>query len=200
MAGNIGVAAAMVAAAFTVSSGGAVAQADTDWGEMLPMSSLQSCVALDAADGFYNNNTRVFEWGCNGHNDQQWSVHRYGTSPRGDALYQIINLQSRKCLEVRNANQLHGTPVDQFTCGTTGSIDSLSTQLWGVGHEPSNGEQYLLPYSNLRVYGIEPLCLDVASGSTDDGTMLEQWSCNQGGNQQFVFVDSQGNEQYIPST
>ncbi len=196
MAGKIGLTAVMIAVAFTVGSGG-VASADTDWGEMLPLSSIESCVALYGPDGFYNNNTRVTEWGCNGHNDQQWSVHRYGTSPVGDALYQIINLQSRKCLEVRNANQFAGTPVDQFTCGTTGSFDSLSTQLWGVAYEPSSGGLYLIPYSNLRFSGIQLLCLDVAGGSTDDGTMLEQWPCNHGGNQQFVFNNQQGYPQYI---
>jgi hypothetical protein len=198
MAGKIGVTAAMVAAALTVGSGGAVANADTDWGQIQPMSSWESCVALYGPDGFNNNNTRATQWGCNGHNDQQWSVHRYGTSPTGDALYQIINLQSRKCLEVRNANLISGTPVDQFTCGTTGSIDSLSTQLWAaVPTNSGNGAYFVIPWSTERHSGEAQFCLDVAGGTTDDGAMLVQWQCNYYGNEQFDFEDSRGYAQFL---
>lgn len=179
--------------------GGGVASADTPWGEIHPVFDAfadwpwdsDMCVALDGNDGFYNNNTRVFQWGCNGHSDQQWSVHPYGTSPTGLTLYQIINLQSRKCVEVRNGNTVNGTLVDQFTCGS-GSIDSISNQLWVARPAVSSGGTFLLPWSAVRVGS--SMCLDVTGGdNSDDGVLLEQWACNNGENQQFYFFNSAGN-------
>jgi hypothetical protein len=191
IAARIALAAVTSVTAFSMWGGG-VASADTPYGEMRPVfdafaSGLfdsDECVALNAADGFYNNNTRVFQWNCNGHTDQQWSVHLYGTSPTGLPLYQIINLQSRKCMEVRNANTTPGTVVDQFNCGS-GSIDSISNQLWVGRHQNSHNANYLLPYSAVRL-GVS-MCLDVTGANNDDGVQLEQWTCNNGENQQFWF-------------
>lgn len=182
---------------------GGVANADTPWGEIRPVFDAfanglfdsDMCVALDGNDGFFNNNTRVFQWECNGHNDQQWSVHRYGTTPTGYALYQIINLQSRKCMEVRNANTISGTLVDQFTCGS-GSIDSISNQLW-VAPLRSDGASYLQPWSALSVGS--SMCLDVRGADDGEGVLLEQWACHGGENQQFLFFGPSGHIT-IPAT
>lgn len=191
MAAKIAVAAVAAATAIIMWSGG-VAHADSTWGDMTPFSGRQStfifgnprmCVALNAGDGYFNNNTRVFEWECNGNNDQQWSLHFYGHASDGNALYQVINLMSRKCMEMRNANTANGTQVDQFTCGS-GPIDAISTQLWEVA--PSNIGIWLelQPYSALRLGA--NMCLDVAGGDTDNGTKVEQWTCNGGENQAFA--------------
>jgi hypothetical protein len=192
IAARISLAAVTSVTAFSMWGG--VANADTPWADMRPVFSASAsglfdsdeCVALDSNDGFYNNNTRVFQWNCNGHNDQQWSAHYYGTTPTGLALYQIINLQSRKCMEVRNANTVSGTVVDQFTCGS-GSIDSISNQLWVARHQNNNNASYLLPWSAVRMGS--SMCLDVTGADNGDGVLLEQWACNGGENQQFWFLD-----------
>jgi hypothetical protein len=74
MAAKVAVAAVAAATAITMWSGG-VAHADSTWGDITPFSGRQStfifgnprmCVALNAGDGYFNNNTMLFEWECNG--------------------------------------------------------------------------------------------------------------------------------------
>lgn len=182
---KIGVAAAAAVAAVTMWSGGS-AHADAFF-ELQPVSGMPSfwpgqtpdCVALNAAQGLYNNHTQVFEWTCNGHPDQQWALHQYATAPDGNKLYQIINKQSGKCMEVVEDIPFNGTGVDQYTCGS-GSLDTLATQLW----ERHDSTQELLPWSTMR-HGWW-YCLDIRGGGTGNGTPVEQWSCNGGDNQRFV--------------
>jgi hypothetical protein len=106
----------------------------------------------------------------------------HGFAPNGMPLYQVVNLLSQKCMEMRNANLSNGTQVDQFTCGA-GSIDSISTQLWALGGASRTGYSSLRPWSALRLGA--NMCLDVRGGDNDNGTMIEQWTCNGGDNQQF---------------
>jgi hypothetical protein len=85
--GKAGMAVAAALAA-TATWGGGVAHADNVVA-IVPASSTfdgglfdpQMCVALNAGDGFFNNNTRVFLWECNGNSDQKWSLH-FTVSPR----------------------------------------------------------------------------------------------------------------------
>lgn len=182
---KVGMVAAAAVAGVTMWGGGGVASAADRFFELQPASGQPTfpwqsadCVALDQSEGFFSNHTRVFEWGCNGHPDQHWALHFYANAPDGSALYQIMNQQSGKCMEVVDDNLNNGTRVDQFTCGA-GSIDSIATQLW----ESLPLSQELLPWSALRQGWF--LCLDVRGGDSSNGTPLEQWSCNGGDNQKF---------------
>jgi hypothetical protein len=184
---KIALVAAALVAGVTMWGGGGVASASDTFVELRPVSGApdfpwqaNGCVALNAGDGFFNNHTRVFEWGCNGHPDQHWALHFYANAPDGSALYQIINQQSGKCMEVIDDNLNNGTPVDQITCGT-GSTDALATQLW----ESFPLSEMLSPWSALR-RGWD-FCLDIRGGSNSDGTPIEQWSCNGGDNQKFEY-------------
>lgn len=179
---KIAVVVTALVAGLTMWAGGGVARAADRFFELQPISGQgiisSECVALNAADGFFNNHTRVFQWNCNGHPDQQWALHFYANASDGNALYQIINEQSGKCMEVIDDNLNNGTPVDQVTCGT-GSADNIATQLW----ESLPLSQELLPWSALRRGWA--FCLDIRGGSSSDGTPIEQWSCNGGDNQKF---------------
>ena len=192
MAGKIGVTVAAAVAA-AIMWGAGVAQADSPWGQILTGNTYYhaatflgapKCVALNAGDGFYNNNTRIFQWNCNGHNDQKWSTHLYGYAPSGLPLYQVINYQSLKCMEVRDAVPGNGIQVDQFTCGT-GSIDSIRSQLWQIS-PIADGAYTLMPWSALR-QGAQ-MCLDVWNSDGGDGVPIEQWTCNGGDNQVFLMA------------
>ena len=168
------------------------ARADSDWGEIRPefsghfsgLFTNQKCLALNAGDGFNNNNARVFQWDCNGHNDQQWSTHLYTFAPNsGIPLFQVINLASRKCMELRQVSTTAGTQVDQYTC-LGGSIDDISNQLWEINPVPGSTIDYdLVPWTAGRT--AQPTCLDVRGGDNSNGVMVEEWTCNGGTNQQF---------------
>ena len=181
MVGKLGVVAAATVAAMAVWGGG-VARADGPYAEIQPDSGQPGilnpfaspmCVALDGNDGFYNDYTRVVQWSCNGHPDQQWTWVYVETDPiSANPMYYIKNQQSGKCITVRTADTFNGTRVVQYSC------IGLTTQLW----EPAPGHT-AKPWSALRV-GVN-MCLDVRGGGTDNETPLEQWTCNGGDNQSF---------------
>jgi len=87
--------------------------------------------------------------------------------------------------EVRNDNALNGTQVDQFTCQNSGDITAADTQLWRLRNANANGTyQVMQPWSALRAGASR--CLDIFNGDDDNGTKDEQWTCNGGGNQEFI--------------
>jgi hypothetical protein len=93
------------------------------------------------------------------------------------ARYQIINVNSGKCLAVMGGD---GTQVTQQTC-TTGTNMTFSLE-----RTPS------------RLTVIHPVqapasCLDIYDGSTSNEAAVEQWTCHKGGNQQFQFTVVSGN-------
>src|SRR4051812_36012816 len=94
--GRIG--AALAGGALMLTTWTSPVRADSAWGEIhTRLTAGNSCLALDGRSGsFYGDNTKVTQWGCNGHLDQQWSLHLYGYES-SVALWQVINLQSRKC-------------------------------------------------------------------------------------------------------
>jgi hypothetical protein len=82
-----------------------------------------------------------------------------------------------------NDNTLNGTQVDQFTCHTSGDITAADTPLWRLGD--ANGTYKVMqPWSALRVGA--RMCLDIFNGDDDNGTKVEQWTCNGGRNQEFI--------------
>ena len=180
------------AAAVTMWTGGTAHAETYTWGEIRPVANgiivqpfyQPECLALNAADGFYNDHTRVFQWACNGHDDQQWETRYAGSTGDGIALYQVVNKQSGKCMEVRDNNVSNGTQIDQITCGTANPF-YIPQQVWEITFADSNsGYHKMIPLSAL-VYGFD-MCLDVRGGLPYNGTMVEQWTCNDGTNQQFA--------------
>jgi hypothetical protein len=166
---------------------GGTAHASPTWTQLSPISGDGKCVALDQGEGFFNNNTRVFQWSCNGHLDQKWSAEFYGESG-GSSLYLVVNEQSGKCMEARNGGTDNGTVVDQFDCqrGFLPDDPAVSRQLWVINRVPNvtNLWHNFRPWNALQA-GLNK-CLDVDLGhKDDDGARVEIWDCNFGGNQVF---------------
>jgi hypothetical protein len=187
MPGKISAIAAAAAAAVTMWSGGTAHAQTATWGEIRPVANgiivqplfTPECLALNAGDGFYNDHTRVFQWNCNGHDDQQWETLSAGSAANGHALYQVVNKQSGKCMEFRDSTFSNGNQIDQITCGTGGA-----KELWEIPYAYNSNYHEMHPYLSI-VTGIR-MCLDVRGGLPYDGTMVELWTCNGGTNQQFA--------------
>ena len=145
-------AAATAAAAVTMWSGGTARAQTGTWGEIRPVANgiivsfanTPECLALNAADGFYNDHTRVFQRNCNGHDDQQWATRYTGSTPHGDALYQVVNKQSGKCMELRDWSLSNGTQIDQITCGT-GDPYQIPQQIWEIPYKYNTDYHNLIP-------------------------------------------------------
>jgi len=180
----------VTAAALTFVPSG-VANADTDWGGIWRQrnSTYSECLDVRREEGWYSAHARIQQWRCSGEAQQQWSSHPYAlTPPVGTeiqfqrTLYQIKNLRSGMCLAVRNGGTALLEPVEQVPCGS-GSTDDIDNQLWLEDSIFSNGVYQLAPWSAQR-RGAN-LCLDVPRDSGDDGVILEQYTCNNTGAQQF---------------
>lgn len=151
------------------------------------------CLDVRKQDGWHNPNARVQLWSCSGAAEQQWRSHAYGlTPPAGEfnaqrTLWQIINLRSNMCLEVRESSTASGALVDQYPC-LNGSIDAIAGQLWLVTAmwDPSGQYQtYTVSPWNTARYG-DWKCLDAVGGDPGNGTLIQQWSCTGRSNQAIL--------------
>lgn len=93
-----------------------------------------------------------------------------------DGYYEVVNVNSGKCVGVNGASPLWGASVIQWTCN--GNTD----QQWGY--------RFTGRYINARpVYNLvnrySGLCLDVPYSSLVAGTALQQWACNRTGAQDW---------------
>jgi hypothetical protein len=64
----------------------------------------------------------------------------------------------------------------------SGSIGGLFTGIKCL--DVNSGDGYL--NDNSRVLIWDCMCLDLFNGDDDNGTKVEQWTCNGGGNQEFI--------------
>lgn len=185
------VGAALAAAVLAVVPGG-VAHADTVWESIDAWQGTDlKCLDVRKQDDYYRAGARIQIWDCSGALEQQWMWHPYPeqTPPQGEfgirsTLYQVKSLRSGMCMEVRNGDTItFDRQVDQMPCGS-GSIDSISQQLWLRGPMDDEGRVSLSPWSAVRANVSR--CLDIVGGSTDNGSMLQQYPCTYNWNQRFA--------------
>src|ERR1043165_7324488 len=132
------VVASCTAAALAVVGFGTAANADTPNGDLRPTSGSITgpfthvkCLDLRAQDGFNNPNARFQQWDCSGANEQQFHSHPYFHLFGDTWLYQLVNLRSGMCMEVRDGLTTPGAQIDQFPCATSGVVDTVNArQLW----------------------------------------------------------------------
>lgn len=156
------------------------ANADTPNGDLRPLSGSigglftnVKCLDLRAQDGFNNPNARFQQWDCSGANEQQFHAHPYYRLFGDRWLYQLVNLRSGMCMEVRDGLTTAGAQIDQFPCATSGVVDSVnSRQLWLESRFNGTGVYEIQPWSNTS------MCLDVKGAENSNGVKIQQWTCN----------------------
>jgi 5-hydroxyisourate hydrolase-like protein (transthyretin family) len=72
-------------------------------------------VALDVPGGQTANNVKIQLFHFHGGPNQRWVVTRKATDRLGRSLYTVVNLHSRKALDVPNGAAESGTLLQQFT-------------------------------------------------------------------------------------
>lgn len=186
------VAGAAVAAAFMAATVGVPhAAADTSYGPIRVLNhavaSDGKCVDVKSEDIEQTPvHARVQAWDCSGASEQQWSSHPYTQVPTGEfgtlqTLYQIKNLRTGMCLEIKPEGSLvAGVQADVVPCAT-GSADTIANQLWE--EQPSGRGFVVSTWSAARANAA--LCLDLKGGSDSNGTPIQQWTCNQSTAQVF---------------
>ena len=105
------------------------------------------------------NGAVVDQWTCNGTRTQSWTYLLAGWTDDLYPVYELVNVNSGKCLEVYHSSTANGAGVDQWPCNGT------ATQLWvyvGGAHVNFNSGK----------------CLEVYHSSTASGAKVDQWTCN----------------------
>jgi hypothetical protein len=111
------------------------------------------------------NLANVDQYTCNSTNTQGWLFYYTGTW-QVDSVYEIVNDNSGKCMEVYHSQTNNGANVDQYTCNGT------ATQQWAWHHPSSmNG-------AGLFINMNSGLALEVAHSSTANLANVDQYIIN----------------------
>ena len=136
-----------------------------------------SAKCLDVAGASQADNTTIQQYPCLPQANQDWIPLSMGTVS-GVSYYEIVSSNGGKCLHASSGTS--NAPVVQMSC------NGSSNQQWRV---TENGDGYTTLKSRLS----SSLCLDVASGTSDDHMPLQLYPCTGNGNQRFfwsVFIQT----------
>lgn len=122
----------------------------------------------------------VRAYGCSLGPTQGYTFNFMGSDDSGAGFYQVINLNSAKCLDVTGVSTDPGAPIQLFSCLGGGQTN----QHWQV--VPANGGGYTL---QARHSG---QMLDLQNGSSDNGTVIQQFPANGAGAQRWVLTATHG--------
>ena len=90
-------------------------------------------------------------------------------------IFRIINVGSRQCLDDRDGKTADWSPVQQWTCNRTST--TMQWKLETVGIDPYNPYPTWAQFINMR----SGKCLDVRSGSSAPGAVLQIYHCTSTG-------------------
>ncbi|MFD5563497.1 RICIN domain-containing protein [Kitasatospora griseola] len=158
-----GVAGALTVALSLTSTGSA--SAASDFQGNLKSNATNRCLAVDG--GGNGNGTPVFQWDCNGNNDQQWTFEN-----TGGGAYEIVNKWGL-CLEAPGWTTAAGAQLGQWGCH-------------GGANQTFYIDNYMTDGTNLRFRNVNSgLCVSVSGGSAALRTPIIQWYCNDAADQRW---------------
>jgi hypothetical protein len=151
--------AAAIAALTVALAGSPAAQAGIDTSQMYRITTLNS-LALDVEGASMADDARVIQWGVKPSGPNQlWNF-----VPQGDATYEIVNVNSNKCLSVYYDGRFAGAGLVQYDC------HGWSDQLWEVSFPYGDGSTVKLKAVSSGMFA------DVPGDSNSWGTQIVQWN------------------------
>ncbi|WP_179082404.1 RICIN domain-containing protein [Streptomyces rectiverticillatus] len=98
-------------------------QAAADDGSTLLVTT-QGAICLEIENSSKSNGALAQQWSCKGQPGAEWKFVEVSGSG-DDTLYQLVNVNSGKCLEIADSRTDYGAPIQQWTC-----VKGLATQQW----------------------------------------------------------------------
>ena len=136
-------------------------------------------VALDVPGGQTANNVKIQLFTFHGGDNQRWQVVRLGADGSGRPLYAVINLASRKALDVPNGAAPSGTPLQQF------DFHGGPSQQWRLDASPQAPTNPLFRFvHNPRAR----LAADVPNGAPASGLRVQLFTPYGGWSQAWVLI------------
>jgi hypothetical protein len=122
-----------------------------------------SHLCMNVTSGSTADGGRIEQWDCYGGTPEQWRLDPIATV-NGKQYYEVVNVNSGKCLDVPGGNTAGGVELQQWSCW------GGDMQLWALFGTGTSS----LTVRNLR----SGLCLDDKDWG-GAGAALQQWDCNQ---------------------
>lgn len=124
-----------------------------------------SHLCVDVAYGSVSSGARVQQWDCYGGTPEQWRFEYFG-HVGSEPYYRVVNVNSNKCLDVRDGHLGNGGIIQQYDCWNG------RMQLWTPRTTPLQHHVWLVNRNSDR-------CLDNTGWSTSPGTSLQQVECGR---------------------
>lgn len=146
------------------------------------ISSVSSGQVLDDQAFSTNPGTVLQQWPANGEKNQQWNLQR-----DGDFVYEITSVHSGLALGAQDDSSDAGAPIVQQTPA------GAPSQLWflsrvSTGYVITSQQEASVPCTgNLCLLGKKNLVFNVPGFSMEQGEQIQQWTENDGNNQQWLF-------------
>ncbi|HEY0988707.1 MAG TPA: RICIN domain-containing protein [Kofleriaceae bacterium] len=123
---------------------------------------------------FFLTGLSVLQSTCNGSDEQIWDIKLVNireVNHQNRLTYHIVNRRSGMCMDLTEGNNAPGTPIQQWTCGAS------TTMEWLV---PTSGTDPRL--YNVRSLLVTPFtqrdrCLDIRAGSLQVGAVVQNALC-----------------------
>ncbi|WP_330334512.1 RICIN domain-containing protein [Streptomyces sp. NBC_00536] len=135
----------------------------------------QKCADVEARS--LANGAAVHQWSCvlDNDNNQKWT---FEASSAHIGYFRLINLNSKKCMDVEGPSYADGAKIHQWECYGTDS------QEWKVEYLGDEANTFKL------VNRHSGKCMDVEGWSKDNGAKIHQWTCHGGddSNQRWNFA------------
>jgi hypothetical protein len=97
---------------------------------------------------------------------------------------EITNVNSGKCLEVYNWSTSNGAQVDQWTCGNNQGNQTWEWVLEGSVSIPGGSGNCCYIFELVNQHSGK--CLEVYNWGTSNGAKIDQWTCYNDGNQNWL--------------
>jgi Ricin-type beta-trefoil lectin domain-like len=143
-----------------------------------PLSNLGSGLCLQPQTEAPLNGITIVQQPCSIGTDwyQNWRWDLMGEVSYGHpGTYRLVNVGSGQCLDDRDGKTADWSPVQQWTCNTTSTTMQWKAET--VGIDPYDPHPTWAQFINIR----SGKCLDVRSGSSAPGAVLQIYHCSSKG-------------------
>jgi hypothetical protein len=138
-----------------------------------------SLLCLDVPYASLNVGVPMEQHGCHGGDNQRWNLKQVGWEGNR-AIYNIVSVKSKLCLDVEGASTSLGARIIQYTC------HNGTNQRWVASVESRYASVSPVTPRSFRSVR-SGMCIDVYEASRNHGAKIVQWYCEGNKNQLWRF-------------
>jgi hypothetical protein len=133
----------------------------------IPIFNQNSGKVLEVYNSATANGAEVDQWTYNGTQTQHWCLFLIGQGNFSTEIYEMVNSNSGKCLDLPNDNLANGQHLQQWTC------NGKEQQQWLWSNDGSY--DVIEPYVILNALHGFPYVMEVYNSNTANGAEVDVW-------------------------